>query len=255
MRQRRHLLTGLQKMIEGASQHEDSEGHKGVIKTGGVQWMCAGRGVIHSEIPLHVEGAKNPNGLQLWVDLPKEHKMSKPSYQELDAEEIPSAYPYGEDGDVRIKLISGKSFGVESPVRPLGGCWYMHIFLKKQGSRVFQDLPAGWTSFVYTLQGSVFVNKEGGETVHEQYHTLVLSSAANETGVSIEAASDDTEVVLISGEPLDQGVVQYGPFVMTSEAEIRQTLRDYHYGQNGFEKAGTWKSDLGQQFLKEYGEH
>ncbi|KAG8857145.1 hypothetical protein FRB91_011690 [Serendipita sp. 411] len=242
-------------MIEGASQHEDSEGHKGVIKTGGVQWMCAGRGVIHSEIPLHVEGAKNPNGLQLWVDLPKEHKMSKPSYQELDAEEIPSAYPYGEDGDVRIKLISGKSFGVESPVRPLGGCWYMHIFLKKQGSRVFQDLPAGWTSFVYTLQGSVFVNKEGGETVHEQYHTLVLSSAANETGVSIEAASDDTEVVLISGEPLDQGVVQYGPFVMTSEAEIRQTLRDYHYGQNGFEKAGTWKSDLGQQFLKEYGEH
>jgi redox-sensitive bicupin YhaK (pirin superfamily) len=74
-------------MIEGASQHEDSEGHKGVIRTGGVQWMSAGKGVIHSEIPLHVEGTKDPNGLQLWVDLPKEYKMSEPSYQELDPEE------------------------------------------------------------------------------------------------------------------------------------------------------------------------
>ncbi|CAG7845894.1 Pirin-like protein [Serendipita indica DSM 11827] len=241
-------------MIEGASQHEDSRGHKGIIKTGGVQWMCAGKGIIHSEIPLHVEGAKNPNGLQLWVDLPKQYKMVDPSYQELDAEQIPSAYPEGEDGNVRIKLISGKSFGVESPVRPLGGCWYMHIFLKKTGAKVFQDLPAGWTSFIYVLKGAVAVNKDGGDsTAHRQHHTLVLSAAANETGVAIEAGEDETEVVLISGEPLDQPVVQYGPFVMTSREEIQQTLRDYQGAKNGFEAAHSWQSDLGQKFLKEYG--
>ncbi|KIM29115.1 hypothetical protein M408DRAFT_329121 [Serendipita vermifera MAFF 305830] len=237
-------------MIEGASQHEDSVGHKGVIRTGGVQWMSAGKGVIHSEIPLHVEGAKNPNGLQLWVDLPKEFKMSDPSYQELDAEQIPNAYPNGEDGDVRIKVISGKSFGVESPVRPLGGCWYMHVFLKKNGAKVFQDLPAGWTSFIYTLQGSIYVNKDKETARHEAHNTLVLSAGTNETGVAIEAAEDDTNLVLISGEPLDQPVVQYGPFVMTSREEIQQTLRDYQGAKNGFEAAHTWQSDLGQKFLK-----
>jgi len=243
-------------MIEGASQHEDSAGHKGVIQNGGVQWMSAGKGIIHSEIPIYEDGKPNPNGLQLWVDLPKEFKMSDPTYQELDPEDIPNAYPEGEDGPVRIKVISGKSFGVESPVRPLGGCWYMHIFLKKQGAKVFQDLPANWTSFIYALKGSVFVNKDGEDptpTKYDQHHTLVLSNAANENGVEIEAAVDETEVVLISGEPLDQEVVQYGPFVMTTRQEIQQTLRDYSEAKNGFEAAHTWQSDLGQKFLREHG--
>ena len=139
--------------------------------------------VIHAEMPVHAPGVPEPRGLQLWVDLPKEFKMVEPSYQELGPEgcaisfalveifidlllRIPSAYPEGEDGGIQVKVISGKSHGVESPVRPLGGCWYFHLIFKKKGS-IFQDLrehrpvkiqchesdgllASGWTAFLYS---------------------------------------------------------------------------------------------------------
>jgi len=229
-------------MIEGSSRHEDSAGHKGLIETGGVQWMTAGRGVIHAEMPVHGKGHPNPVGLQLWVDLPKEHKMVEPSYQELKADQIPISYPQGEDGPVRIKIISGKSFGLESPVRPLGGCWYFHIIFDKVSS-IFQGLPAKWTSFIYILKGSIKVGKD--PKVYPSFHTLVLSTEEQQNGVDIEAVEDGTELCLISGQPLDQEVVQYGPFVMTSRTEIQKTLLDYQTGKNGFEKAHVWKSEIG----------
>lgn len=141
-----------------SSQHEDSAGHKGTIETGGVQWMCAGRGsehlgvlvrqvfssplyilVIHAEMPVHTPGQPDPKGLQLWVDLPKQYKMVEPSYQELGPQEIPEAFPEGPDGGVKIRVISGKSHGIESPVRPLGGCWFFHIIFKKKAT-IFQPI-------------------------------------------------------------------------------------------------------------------
>lgn len=90
-------------------------------------------------MPVHEEGQPEPRGLQLWVDLPKQYKMVEPSYQELGPEGIPSAYPLGPDGGVEVKVISGKSFGTESPVRPLGGCWYFHMIFKKKET-IFQEL-------------------------------------------------------------------------------------------------------------------
>ncbi|THH12746.1 hypothetical protein EW146_g7405 [Bondarzewia mesenterica] len=230
-------------MLEGSSRHEDSAGHAGLIKTGGVQWMCAGRGIIHAEMPVNEPGQPEPRGLQLWVDLPAKYKMVEPTYQELDPENIPSAYPAGPDGP-QIKVISGKSHGVESPVRPLGGCWYLHIIFKKQGT-VFQSIrkSAGWTTFVYTLKGGV---KIGSDNVkHDPYYTLVLSASEGENGVTVTSTEDNTELVLIAGEPLDQEVVQYGPFVMTSREEIQKTFIDYRLAQNGFEKAHIWKSKIG----------
>jgi len=232
-------------MIEGSGKHEDSAGHKGTIVTGGVQWMCAGRGIIHAEMPVHVDGAPDPKGLQLWVDLPKEFKMVEPSYQELGPDEIPTAYPEGPEGPAKIKVISGKSHGVESPVRPLGGCWYFHVTFKKQGTTIFQDIPAGWTSFIYILKGSVIL---GNSSIPQPaFHTLVLSANDKETGVLLKAGEDDTDFVLIAGEPLDQPVFQYGPFVMTNREEIEKTLIDYRSGKNGFERARTWKSEIGNR--------
>jgi len=146
-------------MLEGSSQHEDSAGHKGTIVSGGIQWMCAGKGIIHAEMPIHIPGSPDPRGLQLWVDLPKQYKMAEPSYQELSPDQIPVAYPEGVDGPVEVKVLSGKSHGVESPVRPLGGCWFFHIIFKQKGT-MFQDLPSGWTSFLYTLKGSLTVGAE-----------------------------------------------------------------------------------------------
>jgi len=225
-------------MLEGSSQHEDSAGHKGTIVSGGVQWMCAGKGIIHAEMPVHVPGSPDPRGLQLWVDLPKQYKMADPSYQELSPDEIPVAHPEGVDGPVEVKVISGKSHGVESPVRPLGGCWFFHIVFKK-GTTIFQDLPSGWTSFLYTLKGSVTI---GGDAI-PVFNTAILSSDASQTGVSLSGV-EETELVLVAGEPLDQKVVQYGPFVMTTREEIQSTLLDYQTGRNGFERAHTWKSEI-----------
>lgn len=120
--------------------------------------------------------------------------MVDPSYQELNASGIPIAYPEGPDGPVRIKVISGKSFGVESPVRPLGGCWYFHIIFDKK-SQVFHDLPAGWTSFIYILKGRVKAGND--EKEHKEFHTLVLSAESNQNGVNLEALEDGTELALV----------------------------------------------------------
>ncbi|KAL5511840.1 PRN1 [Sanghuangporus vaninii] len=247
-------------MLEGSSRHEDSAGHKGTIVTGGVQWMCAGKGsestrhiilrqlshwieVIHAEMPVHAPGEPEPRGLQLWVDLPKQYKMVDPSYQELGPEGIPSAYPEGPEGGVEIKVISGNSFGVESPVRPLGGCWFFHVKFKNAQKSIFHELPVGWTTFFYIFKGSVRVGDS--EEPIPTYHTVVLSNGEKENGVRLTATEDNTEMVLVAGEPLDQTVVQYGPFVMTTREEIQQTFMDYQLGKNGFEKSHTWKSEIG----------
>ncbi|KZV72903.1 pirin domain-containing protein [Peniophora sp. CONT] len=228
-------------MLDGSFKHEDSAGHAGQIDAGGVQWMCAGRGIIHAEMPVHGPGKPNPNGLQLWIDLPKKFKMVEPTYQELEPKNIPVAHPDGPDG-VQIRVISGKSHGVESPVRPLGGCWYFHVVFPKAGS-VFQALPADWTSFIYTLKGKAKIGTD--EQVHEAFHTLILSTSEGQNGVAITATEDNTELVLIAAEPLDQEVVQYGPFVMTSKEDIQKTFLDYRMAINGFEKAHSWKSKIG----------
>ncbi|KAK7467090.1 RNA pol II transcription cofactor [Stygiomarasmius scandens] len=195
-------------------------------------------------MPVHLDDAPDPVGLQLWVDLPKQFKMVEPSYQELGPEQIPVAFPEGPDGSVKIRVISGKSHGVESPVRPLGGCWYFHVIFSKK-STIFQHLPVGWTSFIYIWKGSITI---GDSTMPiDAFNTIVLSADDTQTGVKVTATEDDTEFVLISGEPLDQTVFQYGPFVMTNREEIQQTLLDYQYGRNGFEKAHTWQSEIGKQ--------
>ncbi|CAL1704871.1 unnamed protein product [Somion occarium] len=232
-------------MLEGSSRHEDSAGHKGTIEAGGVQWMTAGKGIIHAEMPVHAPGVPEPRGLQLWVDLPKEHKLTDPSYQELGPDGIPTAYPEGTDGPSRIKVISGKTYGVESPVRPLGGCWYFHVIVDKKGHSIFQEIPVGWTTFIYMLKGVVRIGDDPSK--HEAFHTLVLSADKDENGVKVTSEEDNTEFILAAGEPLDQPVVQHGPFVMTSREEIQKTMLDYQTGRNGFEKAHTWKSEIGNQ--------
>ncbi|KAF8902097.1 RmlC-like cupin domain-containing protein [Gymnopilus junonius] len=232
-------------MLEGSSRHEDSAGHKGTITQGGVQWMSAGKGIIHAEMPVHAKGAPDPRGLQLWIDLPKDFKMTEPSYQELSPEEIPTAYPEGPDGPIKIKVISGKSHGVESPVRPLGGCWYFHITFTKAGN-MFQPLPSGWTSFLYSWKGTLKVGHEPDASVVPTFNTAVLSSTPEQSGVAL-TGEEGTELVLVAGEPLDQTVFQYGPFVMTSREEIQKTLIDYQTGRNGFERAHTWKSKIAHE--------
>ncbi|KIO32499.1 hypothetical protein M407DRAFT_66543, partial [Tulasnella calospora MUT 4182] len=215
---------------------------KGDLRVRPLPWLCSGVGRI---MPVHGPGLPNPTGLQLWIDLPKADKMTAPSYQELVSSQVPTAYPLGPDGPAEVKVISGKSFGVESPVRHVGGCWYLDIKLKANGegkAEFFQDIPLGWTAFLYTIEGLLGVNNQS----IEKYYTVVLSAEENEAGILLSLDGDqDARAVLIAGAPLNQPVFQYGPFVMNSKEEIMATLRDYDGQRNGFEKSKTWKSSIG----------
>ncbi|KAL9937464.1 hypothetical protein V8E36_003873 [Tilletia maclaganii] len=250
-------------MLDGYVQHEDSKGHAGTIGPGDLQWMTAAKGIVHAEMPKHYddEGKRLPDpvGLQLWLDLPKENKKDEPSYQEMEGSSLPTVTPREsepvetEGKGWKIKIIAGESHGATSPVRSpdKGQCWYFQIDLQP-GGRVFQPLPAGFNAFIYSTSGSVKVG--GKDKVFEQYHTLVLSNAgpdSMENGVWIEHASPESDssakpaqLFLVAGQPLDQPVVQYGPFVMCTKEEVDQTLKDYQLGQNGFEGAPGWRSKI-----------
>ncbi|GAA5879159.1 hypothetical protein JCM16303_001321 [Sporobolomyces ruberrimus] len=238
-------MTTLTYMLEGEFQHEDFVGHKGLIGPGDLQFMIAGKGIMHAEMPIHGPGKKDPFGLQLWIDLPKEHKLVEPSYQELKASEIPSAHP---TPNTLVKVICGESDGsteegiVSSPVRPLGGCWFSDWTIGKKGEKSFQRIPKGWNAFIYTLSGSVRV----GEQPVPAFHTAVLSNAPDSTGITLESTSDEpARFVVVSGEPLDQEIVQHGPFVMDTREGILEAFQDFRSGKNGFEGASEWRSEIG----------
>lgn len=249
-------------MLQGSVDHEDFAGNKGRIGPGSLQWMTAGKGIVHAEMPVHENGSPDPQGLQLWIDLPKENRMVPPDYQELKAEQIPSAHP---SPDVEIRVISGETEGNEeegkvvSPVKTVAGCWYFDVKLAKKGATVFQPIPEGWNAFMYTLSGQLSVgppsstnthNSNKSSSVYKPYHTLVLSSENTQNGVQITSNSDiPGRVILIAGKPLDQEIVQYGPFISDTRGGIEQAFVDYSMGRNGFENAGQWKSEIGRKLM------
>jgi len=213
-------------MLRGKFQHEDFVGHKGEIGPGDLQFMIAGRGVMHAEMPMHGPGLENPFGLQLWIDLPKQHKLVKPSYQELRADQIPSAQYSPE---VLIKVVCGEALGadgevVSSPVRPLGGCWFFDVKISKEGESMWQAIPKGWNAFIYTLEGEVQVG-DSPLTV-APFFTSVLTAKEGETGVEVTSKAGFSRFVIIAGEPLDQEIVQHGPFVMDTRAGIQQAFME-----------------------------
>ncbi|WVR03465.1 hypothetical protein IAU60_000456 [Kwoniella sp. DSM 27419] len=237
-------------MIEGMFQHEDFMGNQGLLGPGDVQWMTAGKGVMHSEMPYFdpdPSKAVDATGMQLWVDLPKEQKFIEPSYQEKKASDITTINP--QDG-VEITVVSGESHGVTGFVRPVGGCWYFNFKLQKPGATVYQPIPEGWTAFLYIISGKVEVGD--GSKTYDQFNTLVLSSEAGQGGVQLrrpESAEDEeTRFVLVAGQPLDQPVVQYGPFVLNTQRQAMEAVTDFRMGRNGFEKAVGWESEIGKAF-------
>ncbi|GAA6004084.1 hypothetical protein JCM10207_002418 [Rhodosporidiobolus poonsookiae] len=244
-------------MLEGYFEHEDFKGHKGKIGPGDLQFMIAGKGIMHSEMPIHGKDIPDPFGLQLWVDLPSKYKLTDPSYQERRAEEVPTAHP---SEHVEIKVVCGEADGnaeegvVKGAVQPLGGCWFFDFKLKKKGEKAFQRIPEGWNTFIYTLEGSTLVGPSSSpsRTLVKQYHTAVLSNQSGETGVELEAETDGSRFVVVAGEPLDQEIVQHGPFVMDSQVGIRQAFMDYQLECNGFEGAHGWKSEIGRKMTDNY---
>ena len=208
-------------MIAGRMRHRDSAGHEGLLENGGVQWMTAGRGVIHSEIPQQEAGVME--GFQLWLNLPASEKMSAPWYRDFAAAELPR---FVTDAGVDVTVIAGASHGVTGAVtREATAPLYLDLHLPA-GARFEQPLPAGHNAFVYAYRGEVRI---GAETLPAQ-RMAILANDAEADGVVIEATGE-AKVLLIAGRPLKEAIAQYGPFVMNTDQEIYQALNDFRDGR------------------------
>jgi quercetin 2,3-dioxygenase len=208
-------------MLEGRMRHRDSAGHEGSITNGGVQWMTAGRGVVHSEMPEQNEGLME--GFQLWLNLPAKDKMSAPWYRDIPAEDVPR---FTLDAGATVQVIAGSSHGVAGAVRrdatqPL----YLDIALPA-GATFEQPLPAGHNAFLYVYRGEVVVE---GKAV-PRARMAILDNAHGAEGVRIKAAQG-ARLLLIAGRPLNEPIAQYGPFVMNTQAEVFQAVEDFRNGK------------------------
>ncbi|CAG8535826.1 6344_t:CDS:2 [Acaulospora morrowiae] len=220
-------------MLEGTTAHEDFEGNKGLIGPGDVQWMTAGRGIIHSEMPV-----TKSKGIQLWVNLSSKDKKIAPSYQDLKSSQIPIATP---DSGVEVKVIAGTSHGITSKIFTRTPTMLMDFKLSK-GKSVVQDIPIDFQGFIFVLEGSGYFG--GNSFKGNENHALYFENNGGDH-INVEAKDEDVRFMLIAGKPLGEPIESYGPFVMNTKEEIAQTRHDFMNYTNGFEKARGWQSTIG----------
>ncbi|APA09490.1 hypothetical protein sscle_05g042600 [Sclerotinia sclerotiorum 1980 UF-70] len=233
-------------ILQGAVDHEDFAGNKGTIEAGDLQFMTAGRGIMHSEMPRESADGSPNIGLQLWVDLPEKLKKCEPRYRDLRAKEIPKIDI--DDGRVHVKIISGQSHGVDS-VKELAytPVWIFDVEIKP-GGKIEQPLPAGWNAFAYILSGEAVFGSGNEKTKIAKFHNVVFRQEGDFVNAEVEeSAKENGHFILVAGQPLDQRIVQYGPFVLNSEEEVYQTMIDFETYTNGFERAKGWRSEIGKK--------
>jgi len=205
-------------MLNGKFRHKDTAGNEGCLTDGSVQWMTAGKGVVHSEMPEQTEGLVR--GFQLWLNLPKEKKMIEPAYNDIPADEIPTvSIPGGQ-----VKIIAGTFSGVTGPGRSHTGMLYYDISLDN-GSDITVPIENGWNSFCYVYEGAISC----GQPVSKG-HLAVLGTEDIFRCTSIK---NNTRFILVAGMPLNEPVARGGPFVMNTKGEILQAFEDYQAGRLG----------------------
>lgn len=235
-------------LLSGAVDHEDFAGNKGTIHEGDLQFMTAGRGIVHAEMPRQNEDGAANVGMQLWVDLPKELKSCEPRYRDLRAKEIPETT--ADNGKVHVKVISGKAYETESLKELAYTPVWLLDFTVRPGGRVKQALPKGWNAFAYLLNGTTIFSTGGESRPIEQYHNVVFEKDGDSIEAHVdEGAEKESRFILVAGLPLDQPIVQYGPFVVTSRDEVMQAMSDYQTHSNGFERAYNWESEIGKSMV------
>ena len=206
-------------MLAGRMRHRDSAGNEGLLQSGGVQWMTAGRGVIHSELPEQSDGLME--GFQLWLNLPAQDKMTAPWYRDLQSAEVPEWHAAG----VTARVIAGASHGVSGAVQRAGtAALYLDIHLAA-GATFEQPLPAEHNAFIYVYRGAAAI---GAQAVPQQRMAILANSG---DGARVTAAVEDTRLLLIAGRPLKEPIAQYGPFVMNTQQEIFQAVEDFRAGR------------------------
>jgi redox-sensitive bicupin YhaK (pirin superfamily) len=206
-------------LLNGRMRHKDSAGHEGIIESGGVQWMTAGKGVIHSEMPEQEDGLLA--GFQLWINLPAAHKMDPAAYQEYSRDDIPVET---RAGGVEVRVLAGTtSAGTRGPVvQPLTDPLYLDVSVPA-GERFAEKLPEGHNAFVFAIEGHARIG--GHELGREQLAILGRGKAA-----TVIAGAKNTRFLLVAGRPLSEPVARGGPFVMNTQEEIRTAFSDYNSG-------------------------
>jgi len=215
-------------MIAGAMRHRDSTGEEGVLGPGSVQWMTAGRGIVHSEMPEQEEGLML--GFQLWVNLPAREKMRPPRYQNIEPAAVPEV---ALDGGGRVRVVAGRVLGVEGPVRGIAvEPLFLDVALPAGGA---VDLPVapGHTAFVYAFDGTAAVGgRDGGKpeaSARVPPHTLAVLGDGGRVRLAAEAGGA-ARMLLVAGRPIGEPIARYGPFVMNTREEIAQAIEDYRSG-------------------------
>jgi len=212
-------------MISGRMRHRDSHGHEGLLSNGGVQWMTAGRGLVHSELPEQEEGLME--GFQLWLNLPAKDKMREPWYRDIQSAEIPElATPAG----VHVRVIAGESHGIQGAMKrehtePL----YLDITLPP-GAEFAQPLPDDRNALIYVFRESVFI----GNSEIPTKRMAIMANEPDSDGVLLHAPGTNhspARVLLIAGKPLREPIAQYGPFVMNTREQLMQAVQDFQRGK------------------------
>ena len=205
-------------MLAGRFKHEDSTGSKGEMGPGSVQWMTAAGGIIHSEMPIMKEGKLH--GFQLWVNMPAKLKMSKPSYQNIEPQEIPEF----KDQDKKVKIIAGNFQNKIGPAKGYVNPIYLDIELKKVKNFIY-NIPSSHNSFIYLVSGEIKV----GSKTHEKLENSTLISLTNGSSLKISSVKK-SQFLIIAGKPINEPIARGGPFVMNTKQEILKAVQDYHSG-------------------------
>lgn len=210
-------------MLDGRMRHKDNHGNEGLLVPGSVQWMTAGRGLIHSEMPEQEAGRMR--GFQLWVNLPASDKMTAPKYQEFAPGQIPVAHPA--DG-VEVKIVAGSVGGLAGPiVQPATDPLYLDVTLSPDAGWVYV-LPQGHNAFVYAFEGAVTVGEGADATALEGQELAVLGGG---DVLRLAAGEAGARMIVVAGRPLHEPVMRHGPFVMNTRQELMQAFVDFQEGR------------------------
>ena len=213
-------------IFKGAVHHRDSRGNSSVVTEGGTQWMNAGMGIIHSERPpenIHEIGSSQEI-IQLWINTPASKKMDQPSYHALQQDQTPQVST--EDENIEIRVVAGQYDGIKGPIPSLSPVLAIRAKFKKGGSHYF-SLPESYNAFIYALNGKLRIEGYG-------FMDGLNLAQLNSDGEGIEIfALEDSRFILMAGEPLNEPMVQHGPFVMNTTTQVMEAMRDYQMGKMG----------------------
>mgnify|MGYP000158952088 FL=1 len=216
-------------LFKGEQLHRDSLGNDTVVKAGGVQWTTAGRGIVHAEAPTKefVKQGGDLEGIQLWLNLPAKHKIMPPNYQHLEAEQIPKVY--SDDKKVQINIIAGQQANEQGLIKTQTEVNVFTANAEKDGE-IQINLPDNHQSLIYLLDGDVLINSK--EVLKKGGNQMIVFST-NGNLISFKANENST-LLVISGKPIKEKITQYGPYVMNTQTEILEAMRDYQQGKMGY---------------------